>query len=254
VRFRGGLTSAIPVSRAIVQTPEGRNNAPAPDRMFAPMAGTTETTTAAPMLCPTCGAKRTRPDSTLCAYCATPFDLAAGAARKESAGGPDPTQARLARMKDQPGFDEANAWVPLESPEYQALSDRKRRGVGTLVAAGLFAGAAALWFPAWTLALAGLLAAVGLFLVATAARGQAGILARPLLKRPALVTDRRSETALGYWNGQTTYYFALSFADGSEGEFRWPGRGVDHQPLVTGATGLAFTRGDVLLGFRAIRV
>jgi len=215
------------------------------------MAGTTEKTAAAPMLCPTCGAKRTRPDSTLCAYCATPFDLAGGAARKEGA---DPTQARLARMKEQPGFDEADAWVPLESPEHQVLGDRKRRGLGALVAAALLAGATALWLPAWTHVLAGLLAVVGLVLIATAARGQARILSRPLLKRPALVTDRRSETALGYWNGTTTYYFALTFDDGSEGEFRWPGRGVDHQPLVTGATGLAFTRGDVLLGFRAIRV
>lgn len=215
------------------------------------MVETAEKTAGAPALCPTCGAKRTRPDSTLCAYCATPFDLAGGAARREGA---DPNQARLARMKDQPGFDEADAWVPLESPEYQALGDRKRRGLGAVAAGALLAGATALWLPAWIHALAGLLALAGLVLIAVASRGQAQILARPLLKRPALVTDRRSETALGYWNGRTTYYFILTFADGSEGEFRWPGRGVDHQPLVTGATGLAFTRGDVLLGFRAIRV
>jgi hypothetical protein len=101
---------------------------------------------------------------------------------------------------------------------------------------------------------AGLLIAAGIALSIRAAGKQARILARPLLKRPAIVIDRRSETAMGYWNGQTTYYFDLAFADGSEGEFRWPGRGVDHAPLVTGATGVAFTRGDTLLGFNAIRV
>jgi hypothetical protein len=218
------------------------------------MAAATEKTssaTSAPALCPTCGAKRTRPDSTLCAYCATPFGLVGAAPKQE---GTDPNLARLARMKDQPGYDEAVAWVPLESPRYQALEDRKRHGFGALLAAALFAGATALWLPAWTYGLAGVMALLGIVLFATAARGQARVLSRPLLKRAAIVTDRRSETALGYWNGQTTYFFDLTFEDGSEGEFLWPGRGVDHQPLVKGATGLAFTRGEMLLGFRAIRV
>jgi hypothetical protein len=217
------------------------------------MALATQPATSPLTHCPTCGAKRTRPDSTLCAYCATPFSLVGGAAKAEQ-DGPPPHLARLARMPEQPGFAEADVWVPLESYEHQQLDAVKRRGFVLAGAGALLAGVTALWLAAWVYALAGILVAAGLALSADAARKQARILARPLLKRPAIVTDRRSETAMGYWNGQTTYYFDLAFADGSEGEFRWPGRGVDHAPLVTGATGLAFTRGDTLLGFHAIRV
>ena len=217
------------------------------------MAPATHTATSPLTHCPTCGAKRTRPDSTLCAYCATPFGLVGGAPKAEQ-DGPPPHLARLARMPDQPGFAEAEAWVPLESYEYQLLDTAKRRGILLASAGGLLAGATGLWLAAWVFVPAGLLIFAGIALSIRAAGKQARILARPLLKRPAIVIDRRSETAMGYWNGQTTYYFDLAFADGSEGEFRWPGRGVDHAPLVTGATGVAFTRGDTLLGFNAIRV
>ena len=42
----------------------------------------------------------------------------------------------------------------------------------------------------------------------------------PLLKRPALVLDRRSETAMGWWEGSTVYYFQLVF---EESEYLWRG-------------------------------
>ncbi len=216
------------------------------------MATTSEAPAKAPAThCPTCGAKRTRPDSTLCAYCATPFSLVAPS---EKPAGEDPHRARLLRMPDQPGYAEALAWVPLESPEYQTFEQQSRRGAA-LIALGLLAAVAtALWLWPGFYALAGLLALAGLVAFLQGKAGQRRELALPLLKRPAIVTDRRSETALAYWNGKTIYYFALTFADGSDGEFRWPGRGTDHQPLVTGATGIAFTRGSTLLGFHALRV
>ena len=199
--------------------------------------------------CPTCGAKRTRPDSTLCAYCATPFELVGA----KSDDAENPNQARLARMADQPAYAEAREWKPLESFEYQALDRKKRRGV-RMVALSVVVAVLALLFAKWVFAIAAILFIAGLGLYLTASGAQQKILKLPLLVRPAIVLDRRSETEMGFWNGDTTYYFTMEFGDGSDGEFRWPGRGLDHQPLVNGATGLAFTRGDVLLGFRAIRV
>ena len=202
--------------------------------------------------CPTCGAKRTRPDSTLCAYCATPFDLVSGNGAAE--GGESPNRERLERMKDHQGFAEAAEWVPLESAEYQRLEATAQRGRQVAVLGLVVAGLVAWWAsPLWAVVPA--LALVwGLVGLVRARAGMARILALPLLKRPAIVLDRRSETAMGFWAGTTVYYFDLEFVDGSGGEFRWPGRGIDHQPLVVGATGLAFTRGETLLGFRSLRV
>ena len=76
----------------------------------------------------------------------------------------------------------------------------------------------------------------------------------PLLKRPALVTSRRSETSPSGAGYRTVYFFQLEFADGCSGEFRYPGRGVNHDLLVSGNTGVAFTRGDLLVDFLPIRV
>ena len=234
-----------------VPAPRVRCGGESPDRMFRPMSPETASppTSSALTHCPTCGAKRTRPDSTLCAYCATPFDLVGPKAEGEE----NPNLARLARMKDQPGYDEALAWKPLESFEYQTLEQRKKRSVQMLGLSVVIAVVAFLT-ASWVFAIAALLFIGGLGVYVQASGGQAKILKLPLLVRPAIVLDRRSETAMGWWIGRTVYYFEMEFADGSDGEFRWPGRGLDHPPLVNGQTGVAFTRGDVLLGFRAIRV
>src|SRR5688572_27328139 len=133
------------------------------------MASATPTATSPLTHCPTCGAKRTRPDSTLCAYCATPFSLVGGGAKPEE-GGPNPHLARLVRMPDQPGFAEADAWVPLESYEHQRLEARKRRGLALAVAGALLAGALALSLAAWAFALVGVFVLPGLVLFAGAAR------------------------------------------------------------------------------------
>jgi hypothetical protein len=76
----------------------------------------------------------------------------------------------------------------------------------------------------------------------------------PLLKRPALVADRRSETGVGGPANKTCYFFQLEFEDGTEGEFMYPGRGASHDPMVSGNTGIAYTRRDRLLAFKQIKV
>jgi hypothetical protein len=209
--------------------------------------------TSAPVVkCPTCKAKRTRPDSTLCAYCATPFDLVAPVVRSE--GGPSPYRERLERMEQQDGWENAQAWVPLESAEFRSHESRQTKGIYLIAAGAVTWVLVAFTLPWWGPLIPMAMILRGLRLSVASFRARRQILARPLLKRPAIVLDRRSTTKMGSWNGKTTYFFQLEFLDGSEGEFRWPGRGVDHAPLVTGATGLAFTRGDTLLGMRAIRV
>ncbi|MEM7305990.1 MAG: hypothetical protein AAF682_04935 [Planctomycetota bacterium] len=218
-------------------------------------SSSTAPSTAAPAAlthCPTCGAKRTRPDSTLCAYCATPFDLVAPSSSED---GENPNLARLARMKEHKNFESAMAWKPLESFEYQDADDRKARARKLIGFGAVLLGASVpLGQIAWMGTLGVVLAVLGVVWIVRARSQQAEIMKLPLLRRPAIVLDRRSDTAMGFWSGATVYFFELEFDDGSSGEFRWPGRGVDHQPLVTGATGLAFTRGGTLLGFQSIRV
>lgn len=201
--------------------------------------------------CPVCGAKKTRPDSSICAYCASPFELvgAQPAAEEE-----DPLRARLAKMEEHAAYAEAVSWKPLEGREFRRGERAKKRGL-LLVAVSLLGFGLGLATGAWTAyAAGGAIAALGLALFVRGSARQSRALRLPLLKRPALVQDRRSETELGWWKGDTLYFFALDFGDGSAGEFRWRGRGVEHDPLVKGATGVAHTRGDELLGFRSIRV
>ena len=86
------------------------------------------------------------------------------------------------------------------------------------------------------------------------AAARRSIVARPLLKRPARVADRRSETTIRGSRGDTTYFFDLEFEDGSRAEFRFPGRGAADNPLTNGVTGIAYTRGVELVAFKRIRV
>jgi len=87
---------------------------------------------------------------------------------------------------------------------------------------------------------------------ATRARSSAGG-GKPLLVRPAIVAERRSETNLeGHWGARTVYFFTLRFDDGSEGEFKWPGQGLSNEPMTNGQTGIAYTRGQDLIAFRKL--
>lgn len=209
--------------------------------------------------CPTCGARLTRPELSICAYCATPLGL--GEATRE----PTETMRRLGRMVQHEKYPETMAAEPATEIEDLAATALGSRG---LLGVGLGAMLLVLALP-WTWlfggdlvrawrslpAMAGALLLVGglcLWQVARARTARAR--AVPLLKRPALVTSRRSETSPSGASYQTIYFFQLEFADGSSGEFRYPGRGVNHDLLVANNTGVAFTRGDLLVDFLPIRV
>lgn len=207
--------------------------------------------------CPTCGAKIARADLSICSYCLTPLALGGERKPRDSA-----TAQRLAKMRDHPEFKAAVAWDPPEGPEYRRAAGRQSFGLALLVAGALCAAYSAFVAdgaeltrvltraPAISAGLFGL-AGVGLWIAG--ARAKARIVALPLLKRPALVTARRSETRIED-GGATIYSFMLEFDDGSEGEFRFRGLGASHDPLVAGNLGLAYTRRETLLAFRLIRV
>jgi hypothetical protein len=192
----------------------------------------------------------------LCAYCGAPLGTASGSA---AGAATDPNIARLAKMSEHPTFQASMAWSP---PECEALqrAERTRALVPWAIGAAVL-GLLAIGFGAVASLAAWLLGAACLALAAFAVRAwieggrvRRKHLALPLMKRPAIVQDRRSETALGLSSGQTVYFFQLAFADGSEGEFRFPGRGVSYEPMAVGATGLAYTRGTDLLAFKTLRV
>ncbi len=79
-------------------------------------------------------------------------------------------------------------------------------------------------------------------------------LASPLLKRVALIRNRRSETQLQGLSGSTTYFFEIEFEGNVVAEFHYPGRGAQEDPYTTNLPGVAYTRGQELLHFVHIRV
>jgi hypothetical protein len=203
----------------------------------------------APPSCPTCGAKITRPELSLCAYCGSPLALGARPAASE-----DETTRRLQRLRETPEFQAALGLEPL-APEAQRRAGQMRAIGWVLIAVW------GLWLvvqlargelrEAWVLTLA---AWAGLLLGATllmSARPRVRREPGPLLKRGALVVDRRSETSLG--EGRTTYFFTLRLDDGSEGEFRFPGRGGQYDLMAAGTVGIAYTRGAELIEFLRLR-
>jgi len=200
--------------------------------------------------CPNCNAKLKRPDLSLCAYCATPLQLGGkvGAATDE-------TTQRLKRLRDKPEFAPLMSVTPPDH-EVEGQARRRRRFALALLAIGVaFSASAALtgqklWSP-WHGggAVLYLLGVANLFRAAQI-RSQARRLA--MLRRPAIVVERRSETALSKERTPTIYYFTLRFDDGSEGEFRWRGQGTLYEPLTNGMTGVAFTRGQQLVEFKRL--
>jgi hypothetical protein len=204
--------------------------------------------------CPTCGAKITQAHLSLCAYCGSPLDLGSGRSKVDRA-----TLRRLAAMREHADFAPALAWDPPEGPE--ARADRRRAALGVLGAAsGVVLAGLGAWLAlgagrplGWVaLALGAGLTGPAAVAAAGAARRLRERLALPLMKRPAIVVGRRSETEVA-GAGRTTYFFELEFEDGG-GEFRYPGRGANHDPLVAGNTGVAYTRRQELLAFHPIRV
>lgn len=200
--------------------------------------------------CPTCGAKLHRTDLSLCAYCATPLSIGDAPGRVD-----DETIQRLKRLRDHDKFPAAIAFTPLDR-EAEVVRGR-RLTIGTLVLLVAVAPALAL---AWTLtrggawipwaAVTGVIALTGIGILASRASVRSSAESRPMLRRPALVVVRRSETNAEH--GGTDYFFTLRFDDGAEGEFVWPGQGTSYEPLSNGYTGIAYTRGAKLVDFRRL--
>ena len=199
--------------------------------------------------CPTCGAPITREDLSLCSYCGSPLQL--GGAQESAEAERSLNQERLGKMPEKEEWAAAMEWEPLVTSRYPG---------GRAVAIPLLSGSLAAIITASIFNhIIGL--AVGSVILIT-------LFARhlrqdpvsplnpdaPLLKRAAVVLDRRSETEIVGGDGRTTYYFILEFADGARGEFRFPGRGATFDLMVNGVTGVAYTRGADLLAFKKIRV
>jgi hypothetical protein len=203
--------------------------------------------------CPTCGAKLHRHDLSLCAYCGSP--LALGGARPAV---DDETVKRLVRMRESANFPAAMEFTPLDA-EIAERAARIRMFGGLCVFLVIGLAAFALWrhgASAWSsvpmIAACAVLALMLFLMFGLPAMLESNARAKPMLRRPALVVSRRSEMIDKGKHGTTLYYFTLRFDDGSEGEFRWRGRGTMYEPMSNGATGMAYTSGERLIDFRKL--
>lgn len=201
--------------------------------------------------CPNCGAKLKRPDLSLCAYCATPLQLGG-----KDTSARDETLQRLLRMRENPQFATLAQWKPSDQ-RVLARTRRLRTVAGVFFALAFACGVVGLralgntGSELWNGAgLAFVVIALGFLARAGSIRRAAET--RPLFVRPAIVVERRSETAAEGRSGATVYYFTLRFDDGSEGEFRWPGQGTLYEPMTNGMTGVAYTRGETMIEFRRL--
>lgn len=211
-----------------------------------------------PTHCPNCGAKLPEQPLSLCSYCAMPLGLEAPQA---GPGGESPHAGRIARIEEHESYAGIRDTPPPESHAYYKGHTSIFRG-RWLVAFGIAvlalgaltssAGTAFLWSLPALLAYALLGAGVVSIVRGTACCKEAQRL--PVLVRPGMIVDRRSDTSIRGWTGDTTYYFTIEFADGVRAEFAYPGRGAHEEPYTTNLPGVAFTRGTQLLAFRHVRV
>lgn len=211
--------------------------------------------------CPTCGAKITRPELSLCSYCASPLGIG-----EKLTGADEATLARLARMSEHKDYAEAMSWEPNEYDDAPGAATSRRRGL-VLIWSGLaLAVVSGLlgWDRSWggvlgtllglvsVLALAAMLAGFWLQLRGISVLGK--VRKQPLQKRAAVVIDRRSETDPTFFGARTVYFFSLQFEDGTSGEYSFVGRGGTFEVPAGGTTGLACTRGARLLELLRLRV
>jgi hypothetical protein len=179
---------------------------------------------------------------------------------KAAAGvGPSPNAARIAKVGQHADYEAAVAWDPPEGHSYWQGARRVFRAKGLAVLAGaafvlaLFVGEGTfLLRPAAILGILAAIACAALWISGRKLEERATAL--PLLKRPGMITDRRSDTRLRGWTGSTTYHFTVEFDEGVVGEFSFPGRGSHQEPYVTNLPGVAYTRGTELMAFKHIRV
>ncbi len=207
--------------------------------------------------CPQCGSKLPDIPVSLCPYCASPLETAADRKRLESVNA-----SRIQRVREHTSFEGAVSWSPPESYAWH-LGARKAwwslpltlvgaAGIVAFVAPPLGRGfdAGGIILLAFFVGFVGL----GVFLGIQGRTEQREALARPLLKRAGLIVDRRSETRIKGWSGDTVYYFKIEFEDGVIGEFRFPGLGAQEDPYATNLPGVAYSRGTELLHFQHVRV
>ncbi len=207
--------------------------------------------------CPQCGTKLPDIPVSLCPYCASPLETAADRKKLESVNA-----SRIQRVSEHKDYADAEAWTPPESVDWHRGAQQVWWMVPTILIGLLILGVGVLpplgrGFDLWgiflTLVSAGVIG-LGLYLGVTGKNAQAKALERPLMRRPGLIVDRRSETEVRGWGGRTTYYFKIELEDGVVGEFRFPGLGAQEDPYPTNLPGMAYTRGTELLHFRHIRV
>lgn len=218
-------------------------------------------TTATPLqTCPNCGSKLPEQPLSLCAYCAMPLGLDVP---EQAAGAESPNAGRIRRVQEHESYAKALDWTPPESAEFhQALQVAYRAKMAAVVGAAILIATlilargrgmtGALLHPAAWLGYALIALAIHLARRSSARRKLA--VAKPVLKRPGLITDRRSDTRISGWSGSTCYYFQIEFEGGVVGEFAYAGRGANEEPYVTNLPGIAYTRGETLLAFKHIRV
>ena len=204
--------------------------------------------------CPTCGASLPDVPVSLCPYCASPLETREDREQKASIHA-----ARIGKIAGHADYAAALEWTPPESRDW-ARGKRKAwwglrlgvSGVALAVLGAVTSGGAVLTSPLFWLGLG--VTAWGVSWSIKGRQMQAAAVAQPVLKRPALILDRRSETAIRGWTGDTTYFFRIEFEDGIQGEFAYPGLGAQDEPYANNLPGVAYTRGPVLLHFRHIRV
>jgi hypothetical protein len=208
------------------------------------------TESAAPVtICPECGASIPKAGMSLCPYCASPLVSTPGKDQDRN-----PILKKLAKIEAKPEFEASKNITPPWTPQYQSARNQQSQGniliIAGLVITGLeFLIGSGHAFGA--LFIGGVIISIFGLLQSIRGRSTRGSLdALPVQKRIAFVVTRRSETALG---GEVVYFFLLTFGDGSEGEFSYPGRGSTHDLYSNGMTGLAFTRGQELLFIERLR-
>ncbi|MDG1983562.1 MAG: hypothetical protein P8M11_03260, partial [Planctomycetota bacterium] len=210
--------------------------------------------------CPQCGSKLPDIPVSLCPYCASPLETAADKRRLESVNA-----SRIGRVVEHGTYESALAWDPPESSDwYDGARLAWWSGPVALIglaalAWGVLVGSSEGHSFAEVLPVVLCLVGAASLLLSAKLRvdgkaRQSAAVERPLLKRAALIVDRRSETDISGWSGRTTYFFKVEFEDGVVGEFRFPGLGAQEDPYATNLPGVAYTRGTDLLLFRHIRV
>ena len=173
--------------------------------------------------CPTCGAKLPETPFSLCPYCASPLESKADRDVRASVHA-----TRIGRVAEHANFPGALEWIPPEGPRWIQGQRQVWWGTRGILAGALFG---TLWLAragmqGWAngpssylfgLAGQGLLVGLGVWAILRGRRSMRDSLSQPLLKRPALIIDRRSETFVRGWVGHTIYYFRIEFEGGAQG-------------------------------------